>query len=300
MVTLQLKSNTGTYMLTFKNSLNLIIGDSSTGKTELVRELHRFQDRIVSNANRVLSFINRSSDADVNDLVIIDMDELGDPNLIDDIVRANRSSVCWVFLGRKYSRRLPIAIENTFKLYRAHGVTKNIPFCEKMSNEAPYTKVLTEDSKSGNIFIRDALKMNVGTTNSASGMIKKNAMQHDQLCVFDSLGFGGYIEDFLRQSRGIVPYVAWPSFEGFLLKYLFKDEVPYDAFNAEVAAVEKLKKYIPGYAKSVGCCSSACIKCSNDCKNEARDIIANSEYAWILEKYQTIPQAFLSAADSLN
>ena len=170
---LQFKTEMTVYELNFNSPLNLVIGDTATGKTELIRKLNKSRGNYKTDACKIFTSMNSEfvSSIPSGSMVILDTDELAEPDLIDAIVRANRSDICWVIIGRKFARRLPVAMSNTFKLYTSHGVTKNILFCDKDECVGKFSRVVVEDSNSGLEFIKNSVNRNAVTSNGASGII---------------------------------------------------------------------------------------------------------------------------------
>ena len=133
MMYLQFKTEMTVYELNFSSPLNLIVGNTATGKTELIRKLNKSRGNYKTDAYKIYTSMSSEfiSSTPSGSMVIIDTDELTESDLIDAIVRANRSDICWVIIGRKFARRPPVSMSNTFKLYTSYGVTKNVQFYNK-------------------------------------------------------------------------------------------------------------------------------------------------------------------------
>lgn len=130
---LNLKSNLTTYDLHFSHPLNLIIGDSSTGKTALVEALRKIKyENINTDASTIITSLEPWAVGSVpsNSLVILDTDTMSSSETVDKISKSKRDDVCFVILGRKWARRLPITMCNTFKLVEVKGLTKNVLFTD--------------------------------------------------------------------------------------------------------------------------------------------------------------------------
>lgn len=281
---LQFKTETTVYELNFISPLNLIIGDTATGKTELIRKINKSRGNYKTDAYKIFTSMNSEFIDSIpsGSMVMLDMDELAESELIDAIVKADRSDICWVLIGRKFARRIPVAMSNTFKFYTSHGVTKNIQFCDKYECVGTFSRVVVEDSNSGLEFIRNSVNKSAVTSNGASGIITDLRNNRDTLYFFDSVGFGGYIEEFMSVSKGSTPYVAWPSFEGFLLTEKFNRDIDYNKFNIEEGIVSQLRMYNRNYSKRTGCCDSSCVKCIESCKDTAKRIMSKSKYSWTM------------------
>lgn len=282
---LQFKTETTVYELNFTSPLNLIIGDTTTGKTELIRRLNKSRGNYKTDAYKIFTSISSEFIDSIpsTSMVILDMDELVEPELINAIVNANRSDICWVLIGRKFARRIPVAMSNTFKFYTSHGITKNIQFCDKYECAGTFSRVVVEDSNSGLEFIRNSVDKNAVTSDGAPGIIKDLRNNSDTLYFFDAVGFGGYIEEFMSISKGSTRYVAWPSFEGFLLTEKFNCDIDYSKFNTEEEIVKQLRMYNRNYSKRTGCCDTSCVKCIELCKDTAKRIMTKSKYSWAMD-----------------
>lgn len=145
------KNNHINFNLNFQNKLNLIIGDSSTGKTTIVEEMSKHQSLIRTDAERI--FFNPVED--VIDMIIdkfikgkfmlvIDSDEYSTSSVIDKITSIpDDIDICIIVMGRKFSRRLPVTARDIYKLVTIQGATKNIRECEK----SEYASLLMHEIK---------------------------------------------------------------------------------------------------------------------------------------------------------
>ena len=149
-------------------------------------------------------------------------------------------------------------------------------------NPGAFKKVLIEDSSSGKRFIEEVLSsVDIESSNGASGIVKGDKLSLDMLCIFDKFGFGGYIEAFLDKAPINMPYIAWKSFEGFLLEEHFKDTAGYGYFNSEANAESQLHEHCSLYSKT-SWSVSMCNTCKELCRCYTKDIIRHSRYSWIL------------------
>jgi hypothetical protein len=281
----QFKTRETTYELKFANPLNFIIGDSARGKTELIKLYNKCKGvGITTDASEVITELpdRYVSSLKSGALVIVDLDDYDDENRINTYVSNAREDIFTVLIGRKWIRRFPVAITNTFRFIESNGVTKNIQFTDKFMNPGKFNKVLIEDSSSGKRFIKDALSsVIVESSNGASSIVKGTKLSSDLLCIFDEFGFGGYIESFLDKAPIDMPYIAWKSFEGFLIEEHFKGTAGYNYFNAEVNAERQLHEYCQLYSKA-SWSASRCNSCKELCRCYPKDIIKHSKYGWIL------------------
>lgn len=298
---LQVTGSFGSYDIHLTNLLNLVIGESSTGKTNLITMLRRKDTKCNTN----FSSIELLQDARLlpvlasNSLVVIDMDEFEDSSLFDAIAKCKRNDVYFLLMGRKYRKRLPIAVESTFVFRTIKGVTSNHKFVEnELYNAANFKIVKVEDSKSGFYFF-DKVFNNVESLGSNSKVI--NSINEDTLVIFDAAGFGGYIEDFCKKvkSNTEYAYLGYQSFEFFILDEIFKDTSIPSTINMEEGYTEKLRACIQGYSKSNGCTGDACKVCSNTCKQSSIRVFRKSKYKELLN-YEDCEDVFLSGSDFMS
>lgn len=150
------KTRETTYELKFVNPLNFIIGDSAKGKTELIKLYNKCRGvGVTTDASEVITELpdRYVSSLKPGALVIIDLDDYDNTDRIDSYVSKKRSDIFTVIIGRKWIRRFPVAITNTFNLIESNGVTKNILFTDKFMNTGTFKSVLVEDSSSGKRFM---------------------------------------------------------------------------------------------------------------------------------------------------
>ena len=274
------------FSLRFNNVLNAIVGNSSTGKTLLAEIISTGRYKIKdTDAASVIVFtaglpvnLLRS-----NTLLIIDLDNFS-YDALKETFSINRDDICIVCLGRKFLRNLPLSIYNLYRLETVKGITKNIiyPFTDMLIKQ--YSKVIVEDSKSGLQFFKNIIT-NTETCDGNSNVLKY--ITDSNLIVFDAVGFGGYIEEFIKEiNRVNGSYLGYESFEGFLLRELFNDNrIPY-SYNIENGLVDMLKEHNPDYTKHTGCTQDSCLRCGLDCKQSSKTLLCNSRYKEVLKFYK--------------
>lgn len=273
------------YRFNFDNILNLIIGDSSTGKTDFVKKIIKNRKYVKTDATRL--YINPIgvdfNTAESGSIVIVDSDDV----LLEDIKgisKLTRTDVTFVIFGRKYAKSFPFAVCNTFEIKKQDKVKVNVQMYQHNKYVyGEFNEVRTEDSKSGKIFFSNIFD-NTKTTNG-NGNINKY-IKSDILLVIDSVGFGGYIEEFLvKANNAKSPYILYNSFESFILQEKFKDDYMPIAINIEDALVNRLRSYIPSYSKSIGCTGKACKNCKSMCAMSSRELLEKSKYSNLLRLY---------------
>lgn len=140
------KHNQNKYSFIFKAQLNLIIGDSSTGKTAICRFIRRkdYTDFESTNNVVIVSSVKDVQYAENNSILLIDSDDYSRDEILEikDAVKAiKNNTICVVYLGRNEIKKLPFAVQNTYKLVTAKNTTINVPVCREESLYKPVTLV---------------------------------------------------------------------------------------------------------------------------------------------------------------
>lgn len=272
------------FRLNVDNHLNAVLGDSSTGKTALVNYYSRSkQQDIHTDAAYVFTELNQFivDNLPPESLLLLDLDNYAENTLIDALISKNRNDIYVVLFGRKWLSRFPIDVDNTYRLVNVKGVTINTRFIEKeLYNPLPFTSVLVEDSGSGFYFLKEVFK-DVKPAGSNSVFAKR--LPKSVLSVFDTVGFGAYIEEFLFNNENN-PYLGWPSFEGFILDRVYSISDKPKAFNVERALTYALQQKNHRYSKSSKCYSNDCYSCTERCKSNAKDLFKHSRYSELLNQ----------------
>lgn len=278
---IELKRNKYIFRLTFEYPLNLVVGDSATGKTAFVDCVRKYRSSVHTDCDNIV--INPIGidykTLSTNSVVLIDSDSV----VLDDIKgisNCGRDDITFVIFGRKFAKNLPFAIFNVFELVRENGITVNRNMYPiEMFNLKPFRYVIVEDSCSGLNFFKEIFKC-TDTSNGNSDILKY--IDNEVLLVCDSVGFGGYIEEFVKKTNHYnSPYILYKSFEGFLLSEKYDDNTIPKVIRIEDSLVKLLQTYRP-YSKSIGCTGSACLKCKQDCYTMSRVLLESSKLSKLL------------------
>ena len=121
--------NKHTFDLKFKGVINVILGDSATGKTTIVNDFKLVRNTFETDATEVITELSKLfiQNSLPNTMLLLDLDEFGNFALLDDLVRSNRDGMCIVLLGRVNLRRFNIDCEDVYELITSNDITKNIP-----------------------------------------------------------------------------------------------------------------------------------------------------------------------------
>lgn len=279
------------YTLTFNCQLNVILGDSSTGKTIICQYIIRKKYTDLKSTGKVI-IVRDYRDikyADDNSILLIDSDSIDTEDLLEvikSIVSTTNSSICIVYIGRNHIQRLPIAIQNLFKLVTNNNHTMNVRLVkeDELVRIKQFTKLVVEDSKSGFNFFKDV----ISNTESSYGNTRLiDYINKDNLLIFDSVGFGAYIMEFLEEAKAkCASYVGYLSFEGFILENVFNVDPIFTGIDIEKSIERQLREIKGSYSKSLGCTGNACIWCDNTCRHNSREVLRNSEYGVMLDYYK--------------
>ena len=268
--------------LTFEYPLNLVIGDSATGKTNFVESVRKYRKYVNTDASNIVinpigidyKTLSRES------IVLIDSDSV----VLDDIKgisNCKRDDITFVIFGRKFAKNLPFAIFNVYELVTENKVTINRKmYSEEMFSLRPFTSIVVEDKCSGYKFFRSIFR-DTDTTDGNGNILKY--INSDRLLICDSVGFGGYIEEFMKKANNKnTPYILYRSFEGFILSEKYDDNDTPKVIRIEDDLVKRLQSYRPGYSKSIGCTGDACVKCKQACHTTSKELLETSSISSIL------------------
>lgn len=269
------------FQLNLNKQVTVIIGDTASGKTTLVREILG-GEKYTTNASSINVILEESMLQHYlpNSLFILDESVTSQKykEHISLITKCNREDLYFVLLSRSGLCNIPLSIESIYKFVEVQGITKNIPYVNELRfNLGKFDELLVEDSGTGYEFFKKCF--NRCKPLYGNGNVLKN-LSEDKLTIFDSLGFGGYLPGLIDACR-LNPkllYAYYGSFEEFLLKTLFNKESNIKLINPEKDATNKLKEIIPDYSKS----------CNNLEKILGRSflsILKESELAVLLDYY---------------
>ena len=270
---LAVRGNGCNFQIEINSRLTVVAGKSSTGKTALVECLGLPGTTIECKYHVKVVHDNNFNFTDSKDsCLILDLDNTNDLSTIKSILKldvASRNTYV-LLLGRKYLRNIPISVDEIYDFVEVQGVTKNIrtyPDNINYITDKDILSLVSEDSKSGFNFIRNC-DINAWSFEGAPNFKRLNI--GNCLAFIDYLGFGGYIEEFLHESKkwDNVQYIMWDSFESFVFHDVLKyTDVP-DGLNLETEYESMLRKVTNGhYTKSIGCCGEICARCNNNCKH---------------------------------
>lgn len=124
---LKMSFNTHNYILEFDNILNVIAGDSSTGKTSIFQIIKRkIFDKLDCNYSVVtVSSVNDIKLVEDKSLLLLDTDDT-DYEVIKELKTLENRDVCICLFGRKYISNIPLSADNYYILKTKNKLTRNI------------------------------------------------------------------------------------------------------------------------------------------------------------------------------
>lgn len=229
-INIKLKSKRINYNLEFSHRINIVRGDSASGKSAFIRLLDSRKDsniQITSNYKLLhitpefLQFVRDSGNSFSSEYVYI-MDEIDIAGNKDMIKLISHSSYKFILMIRESNlNNLPYGIDQIYEIYRSGKYNLS----RKMYNDQNINKnvnfrnikvIMTEDSHSGYEFYKNLKNFNVisaGGNSNINGKIKIN-----QIVVVDSIGFGPYIDNYINIAYNKNNFLLFPkSFEWLIL-----------------------------------------------------------------------------------
>lgn len=217
------------YKLLFDGRVNLIRGDSATGKTTLYKILSNYyfgSDSVKLKSNKNIQLFNISHlngvdiDKSQNNLYILDEGKLEGTKEFANVVNSTNS--VFIIITRKSLPNIAYdkediyelkynSIDNSYINSKIYGKINN-----KYVNKNNLDKILVEDSGSGKDFF-STFNLPVESSKGISNLSK--IIKNNSIIVFDSLGSGPYINDITLKSKDFNNYFIHPkSFEYMLLE----------------------------------------------------------------------------------
>lgn len=229
-INIKLKSKRINYNLEFSHRINIVRGDSASGKSVFIRLLDSRKDsniQITSNYKLLhitpefLQFVRDSGNSFSSEYVYI-MDEIDIAGNKDMIKLISYSSYKFILMIRESNlNNLPYGIDQIYEIYRSGKYNLS----RKMYNDQNINKnvnfrnikvIITEDSHSGYQFYENLHDFDVISVNGNSNINRNIKM--DQIVIVDSIGFGPYIDNYINISRNRNNFLIYlKSFEWLIL-----------------------------------------------------------------------------------
>lgn len=224
-IKIKIKSKLINYDLHFDNRINIIRGNSATGKSTLVRlidDKRKSKIDIQSNYNIVhltSEIISLGIKFDKNTVYIMDENDGIEDNLVTNII--NKSKNKFILITRDSNlENISYGIESIYEIHKSGNININkhkyINIRNNNLNINLIDSILTEDSGSGLQFYKNYKNFNVQTSNGNSNINKM--VKNNQIVVVDSLAFGPYIKILYKKIINNNIFLIYPkSFEWLVL-----------------------------------------------------------------------------------
>lgn len=224
-IIIKIKSELINYNLYFDNRINIIRGDSATGKSTLVKlidDKRKSKIDIQSNYNIVhltLEIINLDIKFDKNTVYIMDENDGIEDTLVTNII--NKSKNKFILITRDSNlENISYGIGNIYEIHKSGNININkhkyINIRNNNLNINLINSILTEDSGSGLQFYKNYKNFNVQTSNGNSNINKM--VKNNQIVVIDSIAFGPYIKILYKKIvNNNILLISPKSFEWLIL-----------------------------------------------------------------------------------
>lgn len=229
-IIIKLKSKRINYNLEFNHRINIIRGDSASGKSALIRLLDSQKDsniQIISNYKLIhltpafLQFVRESDNSFSNEYVYL-IDEIDIAGNKDMLELVSHSPYKFILMVRESNlNNLTYGIDQIYEIYRSgkYNISRQMYNQDKINKYIKLNNIktiMTEDSHSGYEFYKNLKNFNVisaGGSSNINGKIKIN-----QIVVVDSIGFGPYIDNYINIAYNKNNFLLFPkSFEWLIL-----------------------------------------------------------------------------------
>ena len=163
----------------------------------------------------------------------------------------NASNNYFIILCReKVFKNLSINIRSIVQISNSGKYHKFVPIYELKSGTSVFTRVITEDSKTGKQFLSqffsnviDAGQVLELPSSSKDCIAKAIAKCNEDICVvFDSSGIGSTYDDIVKVYRYYkhnVTELAWSSFEAYLLNLDMYNDINFEEYDCKYNSYEK-------------------------------------------------------------
>lgn len=223
------------FSLNFHDRINIIRGDSATGKSTLVRLINNYltgKGGTKLKSNKIVNIFNINmlnnipEDFEQRNLYILDEGMV--ENTIEFAQTIASTNSIFIIISRKSLRNIKYSSKSIYELkyLKDLDVYINSKIYEDLnisSNKDKLNNILVEDSKSGYEFFKN-YGLDINTSNGNT-YISRN-IKDNQIIIFDDLGIGPYIEEIVSICKNYNTFIISPkSFEYMLLKSnIFKEQ----------------------------------------------------------------------------
>lgn len=228
-IKIKIKSKLINYDLTFEHNLNILRGDSATGKSMFVELLDsRKSSNIIIDSNYKLIHLNSEMleggyNLNTNSVYILDEDDGIEDKIL--IYNVNKNKYKFILIIRDLKlENLSYGTDQIYELYKSGKYNLNRRIYKDNLNEdrlellnfKDFNSIVTEDSESGFQFYSNYKNFEVTSSNGNSNI--NNTIESNQIIIIDSIAFGPYIKQLLDLIYNKNIFVVSPkSFEWLIL-----------------------------------------------------------------------------------
>lgn len=225
-IKIKIESELINYNLEFSHRLNIVEGNSATGKSTLLKIIDGDESsgsKIVSNYklvhinNKTLELISELKE----DIVYI-MDENDGINKENVTKILNLNKYKFIIISRELNlSQISYGIDQIYEIYQSGRYNISRPKYKNELNSITVNKsklneIITEDSNSGYQYYKEYKNFNVKSANGNSNI--NNNVRNNQIIVVDSVGYGPYIKELKEKIDTINSLIVYPkSFEWLIL-----------------------------------------------------------------------------------
>lgn len=272
-IIIKVRSDLMNYDLRFESKVNIVQGDSATGKSTLLRILDDDENSgsVIESNYKLYHLDYKTAELITNwkeDIVyIIDENDGVEKKVIIDLINQNKYK--FIIITRELNlNQISYGIDQIYEVYRSgkYNINRKIykgNLNNRKIDKFALNKIITEDSNSGYQFYKNYNNFIVESSSGNSNINKK--VKNNQIVVIDSVGFGPYIKELKRMINNKNIFVIYPeSFEWLILtseiyrisedtlisRYeTFQDNLNREKFYEKLLKIES-EKINMGYLKS--------------------------------------------------
>lgn len=228
-IKIKIKSKLINYDLNFEHNLNILRGDSATGKSTIVKFLDNEESsNAIIESNYELFHLNskmleRNIKLDNKTIYIMDESDGIKNQIVINTINKNKYKFILIIRDAKLEN-LSYGINQIYELYKSGKYNLNRRIYKDNLNKdklgllnfEDFNSIVTEDSESGFQFYSNYKNFEVMSSNGNSNI--NNNIENNQIVVIDSIAFGPYIKQLLDLIDNKNIFIVSPkSFEWLIL-----------------------------------------------------------------------------------
>lgn len=227
---IKLKSKRISYNLEFNYRINIVRGDSASGKSAFIRLLDSRKDsnvqvtsnyKLIHMTSEFLQFIKETDNSFSKEYVYVidEIDIAGNNDMLEFI---SHSPYKFILMIRESNlNNLSYGINQIYEIYNSgkYNISRKMYNYQKINKDVQInniTSIVTEDSHSGYEFYKRLNNFDVYSVGGNSNI--NNNIKSNQIVVVDAIGFGPYIDNYINSTYNKNNFLLYPkSFEWTIL-----------------------------------------------------------------------------------